>query len=149
MPNREKKERLNMPALSNESRRQEANRVDEGNGITGGTEKRRNTSSLLVLCYSVSPCDPVPSVVSVPGVSEFQQRRRVLPEDPLAFDVADRQPIDDGDCLADVHRALFRIERRVGSEQHAVRAEELQAARGRVVRAEERRVGVEHLEIVE
>ena len=52
------------------------------------------------------------------------------------------------DRLADVHRAAFRIERRVRREHHLIDAEELQSALGRCAAAEDGRVGPEHLEIV-
>src|SRR5437773_10065467 len=83
--------------------------------------------------------------------SAFQLERRggVAPVDVLPRSVVDGQAVDDRNRFADVHRAFLGIEGCVGGKQHAARAEELEAADSCVVRAKERGIGVEHLEIVE
>jgi hypothetical protein len=82
-------------------------------------------------------------------VAELQQAHRIAPVHQLAVLFRNWQSIENGDRLTDVHRTAFRIERRVGCEHHVIGAEETQSADGRLVAAEERRVGVEHPEIVE
>src|SRR3990172_6704654 len=58
-------------------------------------------------------------------------------------------PLHRRDRLTDEPRALLGVEGHVGAEQHAVGAEEGQPALHGVMRAEERGVTVEHLEVVE
>ena len=59
------------------------------------------------------------------------------------------EPVDDFDRGARVHRAFFRIERRVGGEQDALRPEKAQAALGRLPGAEQRGIGIEKPKIID
>src|SRR5688572_4731465 len=90
--------------------------------------------------------EAVHSLISVP--SKPQQPSRIPLVDLLPIRLGDRQAVDVLDRLADVERALLGIEREVTRKDHSINAEELEAAFHRVPRTKERRVGVEHLEIV-
>ena len=69
--------------------------------------------------------------------------------DRLALCRLNIQAVDDLDGPADIGRALFRIERHVGSKEDSVRPKELHAADRRLLGPEDRCVGIEETEIIE
>src|SRR5690606_13094832 len=83
--------------------------------------------------------------------------RSCEPEQALGVAVVNLVPIlvreihrvDAADRLADIHRALLGVERRIRREQHVIDAEEREGAFDRRFRAERRRAGVEVAEVVD
>src|SRR3989338_275711 len=86
---------------------------------------------------------------SSPLETELQYLASVSLVNFLPFFSGSSHMIDDVDCVPDIAGAHFGIEGHIRSKQHTVRAEESQAALGGRDRPEERRIAVEHMEIID
>src|SRR5262245_12727886 len=83
------------------------------------------------------------------SVLQSEHPLRIAVANLLLVSEREGKSLHDLDGLAHVERALLRIERAVGCEQHVIRPEELDAADGSGAPAGKRGVAIKVLEVVE
>src|SRR5580693_2211028 len=97
-------------------------------GLERFRSRKRSVPQLLALAAETVAARLVMPVLR----RKPEQLHRVAPVDLFALVVGQRKRIQNLDSVADVAGALLLVERAIGSKQHVVGAEEIEAANRRV-----------------